>query len=154
MDIEREIREIAETVSNCVAGVGIELQLDGSEPWIPVQDIVTCRVLLSGACEGEVTLSCGAAFARELAAKMCQADVNGLSADAVRAALGELTHVMGSSVKALFPGSTRLSLPTILPGEGKRRPARDVATMRWARLASRDKPFVVTVLVRLTASAP
>lgn len=151
MDFEREIQDIAETVSNCVAGVGIELHLDGSELWVPVQDVVTCRVLLSGACEGEVTLCCGTAFARELTAKMYEMDESELSSDAVRDALGELTHVIGGNVKALFQGSTKVSLPTMVQGDGKRRSAREVATMRWVRMASREKPFIVTVLSRVSA---
>jgi len=152
MNFEREVREIAEIVSNCVAGVGIELHLEGSELWVPVQDVVTCRVVLSGACDGEVTLCCGASFARELVAKMYEMNEIEISPDTVRDALGELTHVIGGNVKALFRGSTKLSLPTIVEEAGKRRPAREVATMRWVRMASREKPFIVTVLSRMTAN--
>lgn len=148
MDVERAVQDIAETVSNCVAGIGLELEVDDSVPGSPVEEVVTCRVTLSGACEGEVIVTSGAGFARELAAKMCEIDAAELSPDAIRDALGELTHVIGGNVKALFRGSTKLSLPSLMLGPASPRSERDAATMRSVRLASREKPFVVTVLAR------
>jgi hypothetical protein len=58
-----------------------------------------------------------------------------------------LTHVIGGNIKALFHGSTTLSLPET----DNAREALPDAVARGefvVRLVSRQKPFVVTVVAR------
>jgi hypothetical protein len=89
-------------------------------------DVLEGRVDVVGAWEGTISLQCPAAFAREAAAILFGAAPEGMSEDQTRDALGELTNMTGGSLKALFPGPSRLvppsvvSNPAVLPPPGSR----------------------------------
>jgi chemotaxis protein CheX len=73
-------------------------------------------VHISGAWEGEVTVQCPTALARQLAAQMFAMAPEDLSQEEIRDALGEITNVCGGNLKAILPGPSQLSLPSIVSG--------------------------------------
>jgi hypothetical protein len=61
--------------------------------------------------------------------------------------VGELTHVIGGNVKALFQGSTNLSLP-VTDAEPDAASVVPAAGERVVRMVSRQQPFSITLLSR------
>lgn len=77
--------------------------------------VVTGCVQIVGEWRGAVMLQCPISLAEILTEQMYQAEL-APTLDEVRDALGELTNVIGGNVKALFPGPSRISLPSVAVG--------------------------------------
>ncbi len=82
----------------------------------PGQHYVTGCVSISGEWEGAVTLGCTLAFARDMAAAMFDLSPDDLEMDEVRDAVGEVTNMAGGNIKALLPGPSQLSIPSVADG--------------------------------------
>jgi chemotaxis protein CheX len=107
-----QIREVAEEVWAST----LELQV------VPAADIawppedgrwVEAHLDIHGAWCGRVVLQCSTAFARLVAAKMFHASPAEVSPADVVDAVGELANMLGGNVKALLPGPSLLSLPSV-----------------------------------------
>ena len=73
-------------------------------------------VHITGEWEGAVTLNCPVSWAGEATSIMLNVTDKAIRKDDIRDALGELTNIIGGNIKALLPGSTQMSLPTVVNG--------------------------------------
>lgn len=81
---------------------------------------MTGFVHINGAWQGTVTLECPAALAVATAAAMFGLAEDELAAEEILDSLGEMTNMTGGGIKALLPGPSQLSIPTVVEGEGYR----------------------------------
>lgn len=101
-----------------VAEVLSSLELDFTRSYDapPVEVATTGSITISGTWEGSVLLELSLGMDRLLAATMFQLEPEVLVEDEISDAVGELTNMIGGSVKSLLPEPSRLSLPTVVTG--------------------------------------
>lgn len=87
-----------------------------SEPRPQNDTSVTGVVQIAGGWEGTVLLVCTGELARKAAAAMLAMEPGELGAEELRDALGEMVNMVAGNIKALVPGATHLSLPTVVEG--------------------------------------
>lgn len=81
------------------------------------QRVMAAYVQISGGWNGAVVLTCTAELAATAAATMFSVPPDAVSPRDELDALGELSNIIGGSIKALLPGPSHLSLPTVVGGE-------------------------------------
>jgi chemotaxis protein CheX len=109
---DAEIEEIVKTIWSTLIDVAIE---PGRGAGAGDDSTVTGIVNIDGAWHGAVLVQCPVALAYRVTAAMFQGDEEP-TVDEVRDAFGELTNMIGGNVKALLPGPSALSLPTVAFG--------------------------------------
>lgn len=112
--LARDLREVVETVWTVTLGFEV-LDPLGSLPPPPEQTWCGC-IQVDGAWDGLVKLSMSEGLTRRAAAAMFGTPAESLSLDDLTDALGEITNMTGGNVKALLPGPSRLSLPSVVNG--------------------------------------
>jgi chemotaxis protein CheX len=115
MDLnESDLREVIETV--WVAALGLDvLGPAGSSPPPPTGSLCGC-VQITGAFGGAVMVSVSERLARRAAGAMLDTPPEAVTAEDLRDALGEIANMTGGNVKALLPGPSHLSLPSVVSG--------------------------------------
>lgn len=109
--MESEIREIAGSIWETL----FTLPLDPAPDAGPLgEPAVTGCVTIDGAWQGAVMLSCERQLADRLAGQLFRSGTP--SVEEVRDAMGELTNMLAGNVKALLPGPSRISLPSVAVG--------------------------------------
>ncbi len=111
--LEDELRQVTEMVWDSVLGVTLLRQEGIPDP--PARLLAGC-VHVTGAWEGAVLIECSARTASHAAGVMFGAPSDTLAEADVLDALGELANMTGGNVKALLPGPSTLSLPTVVAG--------------------------------------
>ncbi len=109
-----DLRDLVESVWSVQLGFEV-LDAAGSIPPPPEQTLCGC-VHISGAWNGLVTVRASEALSRKVAASMFDMAGEELSIDELHDALGEIANMTGGSVKALLPGPSQLSLPSVVSG--------------------------------------
>lgn len=94
--------------------LGVELEEAHGDAALEDASVLTGTVGISGDWEGAVTVECGEALARRIAGIMLGIRADEVQEQDVRDSLGEVANMTGGNVKALFPGSSRLSLPAVV----------------------------------------
>lgn len=111
---DSDLRELVEAVWTVTLGFDV-LDPVGSIPPPPEQTVCGC-VHVSGAWNGLVTVRVSEVLARNVAATMFETEVAALTDEELHDALGEIANMTGGTVKALLPGPSKLSLPTVVAG--------------------------------------
>ncbi|HYP88801.1 MAG TPA: chemotaxis protein CheX [Polyangiaceae bacterium] len=112
--LERDLREVIETIWSVTLGLEL-VSPNGSIP--PAAHEVMCGFIqVSGAWSGTITVTMGERLARRAAAAMFDQAAESLGPAELQDALGEITNMTGGSVKALLPGPSHLSLPSVVSG--------------------------------------
>jgi chemotaxis protein CheX len=88
----------------------------------PENGSLSAAVPLVGPHRASLVVTCSVDFARALAAAMFDMASTDLSPEDVNDALGELTNMIGGSVKTLLDGEWRLGLPEVQEGDTDRLP--------------------------------
>jgi chemotaxis protein CheX len=110
----RDLHEVVETIWTVTLGLEVMGPL-GSVP--PPPEETWCGVInVAGAWSGLVKVSMSEALTRRAASAMFAAHESDLSIEELTDALGEITNMTGGSVKALLPGPSSLSLPSVVSG--------------------------------------
>lgn len=78
---------------------------------------VTGVVFVAGAWGGGVVLECERAHACVAAEAMFEAEPDSLSVAELADAFGELTNMVGGSIKSLLPAPSALSIPSVTQGD-------------------------------------
>jgi chemotaxis protein CheX len=112
--LARDLREVVETVWTVTLGFEV-LDPLGSLPPPPESTWCGC-IHVGGTWDGLVKLSMSEALARRAASAMFGAPAESLTREELIDALGEITNMTGGSVKALLPGPSKLSLPSVVTG--------------------------------------
>ncbi len=136
MVTENEIREIAENIWGAMLALPIEL----GEAEAP--EYVTGCVDISGGWHGSVAVELSTGLARQVAATLFAMEPGEVTEAEVRDAVGEMANMIGGNVKALMPGSCRLSLPAVASGRADQTRGRLYAT---AGLVSGFEPARISV---------
>ncbi len=114
--MESAIREIIETVWATVLDLTVVCR-DKAEREAFMHTLAGC-VQFTGAWQGTVILSCSPALARFAASRVFHIVPENVTIDQAQDALSELINITGGNLKALLPGRSYLSLPTVVEGIG------------------------------------
>lgn len=110
----KDLREVVETVWSATLGFEV-LDPWGSLPPPAEQSWCGC-IHVAGAWNGMIKVSMSEGLTRRAAAAMFDAPGQTLSQADMTDALGEITNMAGGNVKALLPGPSQLSLPSVVIG--------------------------------------
>ncbi len=152
MLLEDEIVQIAESIWMSILSLPIEAKSGGRA----AMEGVTGRTLtgcihLTGDFEGAVTLFCTQSMASHVATIMFAAGPGELSPEEVQDALGELTNMTAGNIKPLLPGTSRLSLPSVVEGVDYSLIVPGSETVAEVAFACEGQPLVVSLLRRKPA---
>lgn len=148
---DEQIREVTESVWTSMLGAQLAPASGRShQPDSNARYVFGC-VHISGGWEGAITIGCSTAFARRAAGTMFELTPETASLDEVRDALGELTNIVGGNIKAMLPGPSKLSLPTVTEGSDYSFHVQGSAPLREVWFECDGEPLVVSVLARADA---
>ena len=111
-EIEAEIEQITHAIWASLFKLPLTTDGTGGASSEPA---VTACVQIVGAWQGAVMLQCPVSLGTTLADQMFQAG-SVPTLEEVRDALGELTNMLGGNLKAVLPGPSQISLPTVAVG--------------------------------------
>lgn len=129
--------------------LGLEVAPTGAPPAETSERTLTgCVHITGGPWEGTVTLECPSDLANAAAAAMFGMEQDELGREELDDALGELANMTGGGVKALVPGPSTLSLPTVVEGLSYSVNVPGSDLVREVALVCDGSPFVVRVYQR------
>lgn len=134
-----DLAQVTQDVWTLVLSVGLGPTDDEDVPFPRIEGLV----LISGAWEGAVLLSCSEGFALHAARTMFETD--DLPEEDVFDALGELTNMIGGAVKALLNGETHLSIPTVARRSTPQPPIGGAVCARLISFRSAAEPVAVSL---------
>lgn len=111
-----------------------------------------CVHITGGPWEGTVSVECPAPLATAAAAAMFGLAPEELGPEEIDDALGELANMTGGGLKALVPGHSTLSLPTVVEGLSYTVSVPGSSLVREVALSCDGMPFVVRVHERRGAA--
>ena len=114
---------------------------------------VTGVVHMSGDIEGTVSLECPRELAAKATAVMFGVDEHDLTPAEIEDAVGELTNMTAGGLKALVPGASQLSLPTVVEGREYHFNVPGAVPVRSVWFECDGHPVVVRVFERAGSSA-
>ena len=115
---------------------------------------VTGCVHVTGDWEGAVTFECSELLARRAAATMFALPLDDVSDAEVVDTVGELANMVGGNVKSLLSGECGLSLPSVSGGSDHRMTIPGALPIDRVAATCDGQPVVVTLLERVSSSAP
>lgn len=110
-----EIISTTQTIWSSVLGMEIGVSQEDQPEEAAVRTVAGC-VQMHGGSELAVVVRCTTRLARQAAAAMLCVEPDEPSADEVLDALGELTNLIGGSLKNRIEGPTSLSVPAVAEG--------------------------------------
>ncbi len=114
---EEEIVQIMQSIWMSILDLPIVADDDGKARVDAAGErTLTGCVQLTGDFDGAVMLYCTHGLARRVAAVMFEVDAEHLTVEEVQDALGEVTNMAAGNIKPLLPGTSRLSLPSVVEG--------------------------------------
>ena len=134
-DIEEVTRQVWESV----------FELEATP--MPVDEsllTVTSSVQITGEWSGAVSVRMSAGLAERVATSMFETPADSLEEGDLEDAVGEMANMIGGNVKALLPGPSQLSLPTVVRG-GAEPSFPGTATVERISFDVSGQPFTVTV---------
>lgn len=105
-----ELVQVTQTVWESMLDLEL-VPADDERP--PTSKELIARIEISGAWQGSIVASCSEAMARKLAGALLLSAPDQVLPQHVYDALAEITNMLGGSIKALFPGPCKLSLPSV-----------------------------------------
>lgn len=112
MIAEPDIHGIATSVWGDMLGLPLEA---GAPAGVP--ECICARVGISGAFSGTVTVELAVPLARRVAASLFALSEEEVTDAEMADAVGEVVNILGGNLKAMLPGPSALSLPTVGPVE-------------------------------------
>jgi chemotaxis protein CheX len=110
MIAEPDIHGIATSVWGDMLGLPLEAGAPSGGP-----ECICARVGISGAFSGTVMVELSVPLARRVAAALFAMSVEEVSEAEMSDAVGEVVNILGGNLKAMLPGPSALSLPTVGP---------------------------------------
>ena len=145
--MENEIVEITQNIWTNVLGLQVAPSAARAAETMAFQNMAGC-VQIAGAWQGTIVLSCTAVLARIVAGKMFEVPPEDASKDQTQDALGELANITGGNLKALLPGPSHLSLPTVVEGFDYRLRIPGSRILSQVCFELQDQSFVVALFER------
>lgn len=109
-----------------------------------MQPTMTCVVIIEGAWNGAVALTCSSILAERIA--MAMLGVPATESLSVRDALGEITNIVAGNAKALLPHPSTMSLPIVAEGSDRPDSLNDAPIVALLEFRSAGERFIVTAL--------
>lgn len=107
----------------------------------------TGLIHVHGLSEATINIKVNDELAQEIASMMFGIPPAELADDEITDALGEITNMLGGSIKAYLPGDANLSLPTVITGAYRvNSPGTVTANSVW--MTNNDQPILVEILER------
>lgn len=107
----------------------------------------TGLIHVHGQQEASINIKVNEALAQEIASMMFGIPAQELADDEITDALGEITNMLGGSVKAYLPGESTLSLPTVITGAYRvNSPGTITTNSVW--MTNNAEPIVVEIMER------
>ncbi len=124
--------------------------LGDDEPLVPTTseltgERVTGCVHISGGWAGSVLFSCSQETAERVAGALFGMEQPEVSDSEIVDAIGELTNVVGGTIKSILPGPSKLSLPSVISGTGYSMAIPNARQVAEKRLVSQGEVVVVSV---------
>lgn len=110
---EAEIQQFTSDAWTSVLGLDLE---PTGRAFATTTDTITGCVQVTGGWRGTVVLVCPVPLARKVSAVMFGLSPDAVSVEHETDAIGELINILGGNIKALLPGPSYLSLPTVAHG--------------------------------------
>lgn len=142
---EPELREIVAQIFQSMLGVELAPSVDAT---LTDERTLTGCVQISGDWEGAVTIECGEALAREVAASMFGLHVDDIADDEVFDTIGELANMAGGNVKSRLAGSCHLSLPSVTSGRDYALSIRNSSVVECVAHTAGDRTVLASLLTR------
>jgi chemotaxis protein CheX len=141
---ERQVREAVRAIWTVQLGLEIaDAVLTADE----LQgDTVTASVNIHGDFTGSVLLRGSRALVRRAAEVMFVSHGGPVTDDDQRDVAGELANVIAGNLKALVPGHSSISLPTVIEGSAYSVHSLDASASREVGFTVDGEPMVVTVV--------
>jgi CheY-specific phosphatase CheX len=143
---EQEITEITATIWQSLLGMDVEGLGEPPPSQQPANDVVMGCIQITGAWTGALVLQCPWSFAEKMAKIALSLGTETVSREETHDVIGELTNTAGGNIKALLPGPSTLSLPTVVGGDDYS--MRVPGTTPITRLSFKcgDESFTLTLL--------
>jgi chemotaxis protein CheX len=141
---EAAIRSVVHTVWS--TQLGLEPELDPAAPVRIGSPSMTAAVHISGDFSGVVRVAADRRLVRRAAAIMFSIAEDAITADDDRDTLGELANIVAGNIKALLPGTSSISLPTIIGGTDYTVSTVDVRSSSEVGFLVDGDAFVVTIV--------
>jgi chemotaxis protein CheX len=143
-EFDAEIEDIVKAIWSTLVDVPIQ---PGGGAGPSDDSTVTGIVNIDGAWRGAVLVRCPLALASLVTAAMFQGDEDP-TLEEVRDALGELANMVAGNIKALLPGPSAISLPTVAFGSQYEISVVGTGTLATVPFMSESHPLVVSVVQR------
>ena len=141
---ERQVREAVRAI--WTVQLGLEIADAVLTPDELQGDTVTAAVHIHGDFTGSVLLRGSRALVRRAAEVMFASRGGSVTDDDQRDVAGELANVIAGNLKALVPGHSSISLPTIIEGAAYSVHSLDVRACQDVGFTLDGEPMVVTVV--------
>lgn len=141
-----DLYSMAESVWQSMLGLDIE-RSDGATAKIGDRAVTAC-VQITGDWEGAVTVQCDMSLAQQIAAAMFAMEIDELSDDEIRDALGEVANMTGGNVKGLAPGENQLAIPSVVVGDEDALRIPNTTVQNRVGATSGALPVIFTVLAK------
>lgn len=113
---DQQIEGIVKEVWAAFTGISIKPAAAGCHPAAGTADVLTGTVHVDGQWRGRIQVTCAISLAAAAASAMFAKPTDGLSAEDLADALGELTNMIGGNIKSLLPSPSRISMPSVTTG--------------------------------------
>ena len=143
---EKVIGSITENVWSDVLGLGLEPH--SPDTTAANGRSLTAIVHIEGAWTGAATVTCTSKLARMAASIMLDLGDGEPASEDVRDALAELVNIIGGNLKALLPGPSHLSLPTVVEGDEYQVNIAESVPIHSVHFCCEQEPLQVMVLTR------
>lgn len=149
---EQQLRDIATDIWSVMLDMTLEASPAPVTQALDDESLVGC-VQITGAWEGVVTVGLPAALARRACAAMLDVDERECAIDDVQDTVGELVNMTGGNVKALLPGASQLSLPSVAMGRAFHVTVPSGRIVAAAAFECDGQPLRITVYERFATRA-
>ena len=113
--MEEQLFQVTEDTWAIVLGLAVRPH---SPATVPAEALFTGWVEIAGAWKGRLLVGCSESLTRRFASIMYAKPAAELAEQHCRDALGELANIIAGNVKALLPGDTEISPPTVTEEAG------------------------------------
>ncbi len=141
---ENQIRSIVHDVWSTQLGLSVEDLMDHAKT--AETTTITAAIHITGDFRGGIRLESSRALVRRAASIMFDQPEDTMTREDELDVIGELTNVIAGNFKALIPGNSSLSLPTIVEGSDYQVSTVDVKTSDDYGFALDGEAMVVTVV--------
>lgn len=128
------------------ASIGIPLEPNSDSTHVEMnKDWIAAVVWLGGEWTGNVTISLSKKFARQIAARMLECDLDDVSDEDYKDAVKELANMSAGNLKSVLPGPCGLATPGCFEGDAPHNSIPEFTTVITLSYLCESAPVIVTL---------